>query len=124
MQDNPQFEIPEPVREIAERNVEQARNAYAQFMDMARQAQDMIMKSQGAMTASALEIQTRAMKFAEKNIEQSFSFAEDIARARDLKQYVDIQQRHAQKQMQTYTEQAQELGRMVAEAAQKAQPKT
>ncbi len=124
MPDNTQFEIPETMRELAERNVEQARSAYAQFMDMARQAQEMMTKSQGAMTASALEIQTKALKFAEKNIEQGFTFAEDVARARDLKQFVDIQQRHAQKQMQTFADQAQELGRLVAEAAQKAQPKT
>ena len=37
MYDKPQFEFPEAVRELAERNVEQARSAYNQFMDMARQ---------------------------------------------------------------------------------------
>ncbi len=123
MADTPQFEIPEPMRELAERNVEQARAAYGQFLDMARQAQDLLSKSQGAVAASAIEIQTRALKFAEKNIEHGFSFAEDIARARDVKEFVEIQQRHAQKQMQAYTEQAQELGRLVADAAQKARPK-
>lgn len=124
MADNPQFEIPEPMRELAERNVEQARGAYAQFMEMARQAQEMMSRSQGVMASSAIEFQTKAMKFAEKNIEQGFSFAEDMARARDVKQVVEIQQRHAQKQMQAYAEQTQELGRLVTEAAQKAQPKS
>ena len=37
MYDKPQFEIPEAVRELAERNVDQARTAYNQFMEMARQ---------------------------------------------------------------------------------------
>ena len=124
MYEKPQFEIPETVRELAERNVEQARSAYTQFMDMARQAQSMVSKSQGAMTQSALEIQSRAMRYAEQNIDASFAFASDLARARDLREYLEVQQRWAQQQMQNYAQQAQDLGRMMAEAAQKSQPKT
>jgi phasin len=122
MYEAPQLEIPEAVREIAERNVEQARSAYTQFMDMTRQAQDLVTKSQGAMAASALDIQARAMRFAEQNIDQSFRFASDLARARDLKEYVEVQTKYAQTQMQAYATQAQELGRMLADAAAKAKP--
>jgi phasin len=123
MYDKPQFEIPEAVRELAERNVEQARSAYNQFMDMARRVQDTLASSQGAMASGALEMQTRVAKFAEENIQASFAFASDLSRARDLKEYLEIQQRYAQKQMQAYAHQAQELGKLMSEAAQKAQPK-
>ena len=122
MYEKQQFEIPEPVRELAERNVEQARNAYQQFMDMARKAQDAVKKSQGAMAAGALDIQAKALHYAEENINSSFNFAADLARARDLKEYLEIQTRYAQKQMQDYAKQAQDLGRMLGEAAQKAKP--
>ncbi len=118
------FEIPEAVREMAERNVEQARAAYSQFMEMARQAQQMLTKSQGVMAASALDVYGRAMRYAEENIDASFRFASDLARARDLKEYVEIQSRYAQQQMQTYAKQAQELGRLMAEAAQAGQRKS
>jgi hypothetical protein len=91
MYEKPQFEIPETVRELAERNV---------------------------------EIQSRAMRYAEQNIDASFAFASDLARARDLREYLEVQQRWAQQQMQNYAQQAQDLGRMMAEAAQKSQPKT
>jgi len=124
MYDKPQMEIPETVRELAEKNVEQARSAYSQFMDMARQAQQMVQQSQGAVTQTALEIQSKALKFAEQNIDEGFTFASDLARARDLKEYLEIQTRYAQKQMQAYAQQAQDLRRMMAEAAQKASPKT
>ena len=122
MYDKPQFEIPEGVRELAERNVEQARSAYSQFMDMARKAQDAVTKSQGAMAAGALDIQSKALSYAEQNINASFNFAADLARARDLKEYLEIQTRYAQKQMQDYAKQAQDLGRMMTDAAQKAKP--
>ena len=124
MFEKPQFEIPDAVREIAERNVEQVRSAYAQFMDIAKQAQDTAAKSQGAMAQSAIEIQTRVMRFTQQNVESNFAFASDLARARDIKEYLDIQSRYAQNQVQTYAQQAKELGRLVAEAAQRAQPKT
>jgi phasin len=123
MSDKPQFEIPEAVRELAERNVEQARSAYGQFMDMARKVQDMVSQSQGAMAASAMELQSQVTKFAEENIQASFRFASDLSRARDLKEYMEIQQRYAQNQMKTYAHQAQELGKLMSEAAQKARPK-
>ena len=123
MYDKPQFEIPEPVRELAERNVEQARTAYNQFVDMARKVQDSMSQSQGAMASGAMELQSQMGKFAEENIEASFAFASELSRARDLKEYLEIQQRHAQKQMNAFAKQAQELGKLLSEAAQKAQPR-
>jgi phasin len=123
MTDKPAMEIPAAMREMAERNVEQARAAYTQFMDMARQAQDMVSKSSDAVTTSAKEVQARALRYAQENMDASFSFASDLARARDLKEFLEIQQRYAQKQAMTYTQQAQELGRLMADAAQMAQRK-
>lgn len=123
MYDKPQFEIPEAVRELAERNVEQARSAYNQFMEMARRVQDSLAQSQGAMASGAAEMQAQVAKFAEENIQASFKFASDLSRARDLKEYIEIQQRYAQKQMQAYAQQAQELGKLMSEAAHKAQPR-
>lgn len=121
MTDKTQFEIPAAMRDMAERNVEQTRTAYTQLLDMMRQAQDVVSKSAGAMTQSTLDIQARTMRFTEQNIEASFALASELARARDLKEYFEIQSKHAQRQMQTYTNQAQELGRLVADAARKMQ---
>jgi phasin len=120
----PPMEIPEPVRQLAERNVEQSRSAYMQFVEMARRAQDMVTKSSGTMTQTALDIQTKAMRFAEQNVDAGFTLATELAKARDMKEYFEIQQKHAQRQMQAYATQAQELGRLMTEAAQKVQPKT
>lgn len=121
MADLPQFEIPEAMRDMAERNVEQARSAYTQFLDMARQAQDVVAKSSDTMAQSAREIQLKAMRYAEQNMEANFAFVGDLAKARDLRDYMEIQSRHAQRQMQTYSEQAQDLGRLLADVAQKVQ---
>lgn len=121
MSDKIPFEIPDAMRDLAERNVEQARSAYNQFAEMTRQAQSVVAKSSGAMAGSAVEIQNQTMRFAQDQVEASFRLASDLARARDVKDYFDIQTRFAQKQVQSYTEQAQELGRLMAALAQKAQ---
>jgi phasin len=124
MIDTPNFEIPEAVRDLAERNVEQARSAFGQFMDMARQALEMMTRSQGAMAAGALEVQSQALRYAEQNIEAGFRYAIDLARARDMNEILQVQQQYAQRQMQAYATQAQELGRLMTDAAEKANPKT
>jgi phasin len=121
MTDQSQFEIPAAMRDMAERNVEQTRTAYTQLLDMMRQAQDLVSKSAGAVTQSTLDIQARTMRFTEQNIEASFSLASELARARDLKEYFEIQSKHAQRQMQAYSNQAQELGRLMTDAARKMQ---
>ena len=119
MYDKPQFEIPEAMRDIAERNVEQARTAYMQWMNMARQAQSMLTKSSGAVAETALEMQSRILKFTEQNMESGFACAQELSKARDVKEYLEIQTRHTQRQVQSYAQQAQELGGLMSEAAQK-----
>ena len=116
---NPNIEVPETFRKLAEQNVTQARQAYEQFMGMARQAQDMMSRSSGAMTDAAREVQTTALGFAEKNMEAGFEFVSELARARDLKDFLEIQSKHTQKSMRSYKEQAEELGRLMAEASKK-----
>lgn len=119
----PELEIPEAVRQMTERNLDQARTAYNQFLALARQGQDALASSQNAMSSGAMDVQTKALSFAEKNIEDGFSFAAELARAKDFKEYFEIQQKWAQKQMQTYAQQTQELGRVMTDAAQKSRPK-
>ena len=76
------LEVPEAVRQMAEKNVEQARGAYTQFMDMARQAQDMISQSSGAVAEGAREVQSKALTYAEKNMEAGFDFVTELSKAR------------------------------------------
>ena len=99
----PLFEFPAQMRELAERNVEQVRAAYGQFLDAARNAQDMIatMVPDSPMKAGVKQVQERTMRFAQQNIDVSFSLASELAKA--------------------YSAQAQELGHVMAEAVQNSQ---
>ena len=120
MTQNP-FEIPQQMRELAEKNIEQARAAYDQFMGAMNQAMGMWAQSipGDGMTAGFKAVQDRATTFAKQNAEAGFALASDLAKAKDVQEVISLQSKFAQSQMQAYAMQAQELGRLIAEAMQK-----
>ena len=119
MSQNP-FEIPQALRDLAEKNVEQARNAYGQFMDAMTQAMGMWQKAVpcNQMTSGFQTVQDRATKFAKDNAEAGFALARDLAAAKDVQEVLALQSKYAQTQMQAYATQAQELARLMTEATQ------
>lgn len=119
MSQNP-FEIPQALRDLAEKNVEQARTAYGQFMDAMTQAMGMWAKAVpgNQMTSGFQAVQDRATKFAKDNAEAGFALARDLASAKDVQEILALQSRYAQTQMQAYASQAQELARLMTEATQ------
>jgi hypothetical protein len=83
----------------------------------------------GALPASEMMsgfkvVQERAVRFAKQNGEACFALASELANAKDIQDVFAIQSRYAQTQMQAYALQAQELGRLMGEAAQTLQPKS
>ena len=125
MADNQSFEVPKQLRDLTERNVEQGRAAYAQFMDAMVQATSMWWGAMPAneMTSGFKVIQERSVRFAKQNAEACFALARELANAKDVQDILAIQSRYAQTQMQAFALQAQELGRLLAEAAQSASAK-
>ena len=115
------FAIPEQLRRLWESNLEQARLVYGQFVDMIARANALLT---GVITTSEAasgfeEIQQRTVQFAKQNADVYFSFVDGLAKANDLQEALAIQNRYVQTQMQLFTVQAQELGRLIAEATQR-----
>ena len=124
MADNPSFEIPPELRDLAEKNVEQARAAYGQFMDFLTQAMGAWAASPGGAEMSGFRAaQERAIAFAKENAERSFALASDLARAKDVQEVLTLQSRYAQTQMQTFGIQAQQLAWLMADALRNMQAK-
>ena len=115
------FAIPHQLRQLWESNLEQARSAYGQFVDMIARASTMLT---GVMPTSEMasgfeDIQQQTVQFAKQNADAYFSFVHDLATSNDLGEALAIQNRYAQTQMQLLTRQAQELGRLMAEVTQR-----
>jgi hypothetical protein len=125
MAENTSFEIPPELRDMAEKNVEQARAAYGQFMDFLTQAMGAWAGAPGGVEMSGFRaVQERAIAFAKENAERSFTLASELARAKDVQEVLTLQSRYAQTQMQTFGIQAQQLAWLMADALRDMKPKS
>ena len=125
MVEKPSFEIPPELRDFAEKNVEQARAAYGQFMDFMTQAMSAWAGAPGSGDMAGFRaVQEEAVAFAKENAERSFALASDLARAKNVQEVLTLQSRYAQTQMQTFGLQAQELAWLMADAVRDLQPKS
>ena len=125
MDQNQPFEMPKQLRELAEKNVEQARATYAQFMDAMTQAMSVWSTApSNVMTSGFKDVQELAIRFAKENAEAGFALASELANAKDIQGVITLQSSHAQTQLQSYARQAQELGRLMAEAVRNMKPKS
>jgi phasin len=115
------FEIPDSVREVVGKSVDQAHQAYSRFLDAARQANEMACKSTDAVTSGLRDLHEKTVKYAESNLQSYFDLAQRLVRAKDFKEALDIQNAFAHRQMETFAHQAQDWTRLMAESAQSAQ---
>jgi len=76
------FEIPKQLRELVERNVEQARVAYGQLMDAMAQAMRTWSTASTVMASGFKVVQERAMEFAKENAEAGFALGSELAKAK------------------------------------------
>ena len=133
--------IPDAVQKLAAGNVAQTQAAYTQFLSLAAQAQELMTQAQTSLSQSigtpanassqtstdtsqqakdAGAVQAKAQRYASQNIDATFRLAGDLAQARDMQEYAEIQTRYAQTQVITFDQQARDLKRLVEDLAKKA----
>ena len=123
MPEKQDFQIPQELREFAEKNIEQARAAYGQLTEAMTQAVR-AWSAPSTLVASGFKVvQDRAIQFAKENADAGFTLASELAKAKDLEDILRLQSNFAQTQMQSYARQAQELGGRMAEAMRSSNPK-
>ncbi len=118
------FEIPETIRELAEKNVDQAQEAYENFVEATKKAQIFVTQSSEAMSSGTRNVQDQAIAFAQSNVEAGFELANKLIKARDLKEAIELQGNFAREQMESYLDQTRKLTELVQKVAQKAQSKS
>jgi len=106
----PNFEIPPEMRRFAETSVAQAKQAFDGFMTAAQQAVERMQSQTVAAQFGATDASRKAMAFAGQNMAASFAFAQKLAQARDVEEVMRLQADFLRTQMQTFADQARELG--------------
>ena len=119
MSDNSQnrFEIPKEMRAMAEASFDQARNTFEKFVASAQQAAGSFEDRGATARAGAKDISSKAIAYAEKNVQASLDFAQSLLKAKDLTEVMRLHSEYVQGQMRSLAEQASEMGQIVSRAA-------
>jgi phasin len=104
------FQIPAEMRAMAEKSVEQARQAFDTFVAAAKHAVSTAETQAKGAQSGAREAGEMAMQFAERNIASSFEFAQKLVQAKDAQEVMKLHADYTKSQIASLTEQAKELG--------------
>ena len=119
------FEIPKDMRAMAEAGFEQARTTFEKFVASAQAAAGSVEERSATARAGARDISSKAVAYAEKNVQASLDYAQSLLKAKDLTEVMRLHTEYVQGQMRSLAEQASEMGQIVSRAAMDAaKPKT
>ncbi len=111
------FELPDQMRDMADKSVEQARKAIGQYLDATQEA---VAKAEGSARTvrdGAAEVSRQALAFVEENVNASFDFAHRLVQARTVEEIAALQKEFLARQMAGMTEQGKNIGSMMGRAA-------
>jgi phasin len=111
------FEIPKDMRSMAEASFGQARKAFEQFVSNAHATAGRIEERNATVRAGAKDISSKALAYAEKNVQSSLDYAQALLKAKDLSEIMKLHSEYVQGQMRSLAEQASEMGQIVSRAA-------
>ena len=111
------FEIPKDVRSMAEASLDQARKAFEKLAESAQTTAGTIEERGATVRAGARDISSKAIAYAEKNVQSSLDYAESLLKAKDVAEVMRLHSEYVQAQMRALAEQASEMGQIVSRAA-------
>ena len=111
------FEIPKDMRAMAEASFEQARTTFEKFVASAQAAAGSVEERSATARAGARDISSKAVAYAEKNVQASLDYAQSLLKAKDLTEVMRLHSEYVQGQMRALAEQASEMGQIVSRAA-------
>jgi phasin len=101
--------VPEGVRALAEKAVEQTRNAYDRSLDAFDTSLTTFERSFDAAGQGAAAFNRKIIDLARRNVDASFDLATSLAGAKDLADMVELQSAFWRKQFGVLTAQAEEV---------------
>ncbi|KZM51647.1 phasin [Labrenzia sp. OB1] len=114
------FEIPDQMREFADKSVDQARKAFDDFMGATQKAVSNVEDSASAVQAGAADVNKKALSYAEEHVDAAFQFAQQLVKADNLEDMMKLQQDYLRSQMENLGEQAREFSNSATKAVQDA----
>jgi phasin len=106
---NSPLEVPNELRDFAERSVEQARKAFEGFLAVAQRAAGDANTSQ----PGANSVGARVLTYTKQNVNAAFELANKVVRAKDPQEAIALQGEYLKTQLAMLQTQAKEFGNIL-----------
>jgi phasin len=115
--DMPSVEVPEMVREFAEKSVQQAKDAYARIKSAAEETTDVLEDTYASATKGATEFNLKALEALRFNVNASFDYTRELMGSKTLADAVELSASHMRKQFESLSAQAKTLSTLAQKVA-------
>ena len=113
----PNIEVPEMVREFAEKGVKQAKEGYDKMKAAAEETTDLLENTYTTATKGATEFNMKALDALRANINASFDYTAAIFGSKTLAEAAEVSTAHYRAQFETLTAQTKELSSLAQKIA-------
>src|SRR3954471_4288204 len=110
------FQVPDEMRNMAERSVTQTRQALEGFLQAARRTTESMEQTSGKVQAGAKDAAQKTLSAVEQNVRASLDYADRLVRAKDLQEVGQIQSEFARTQTEAMQAQMKEYGSVMQSA--------
>jgi phasin len=114
---NTPFEVPNELRDFAERSVDQARKAFEGFVTVAQKAVGTVDAASATTQGSVKSVGSHVLGYAEQNVNAAFELAHKLVQAKDPQEAFALQSEYLKTQLSALQEQAKEIGTLIQKSA-------
>lgn len=118
------FDIPDQMRDVADKSVAEAKKAFDQFIDATQKAVAKAEGSANSIREGASEVSRQALAYVEENVAASLNLAQRLVQARTIEEVTALQQEYLRRQLAAAAEQGKSLGETLGRATTAAMDKT
>src|SRR5271157_2848462 len=93
------FDVPNDLRDFAERSVEQARKAFEGFLAVAQRTTGIAGEAAGAGQGGAKSVTAHVLSYTEQNVNAAFDLAQKLLRAKDPQEAFALQSEYLKAQL-------------------------
>jgi len=113
----PKMEIPAAFRELAEKGVAQAKDAYEKMKAAAEETTDLLEETYSTVAKGANDYNLKIIEMARANTNAAFDYACELLSVKSLSEVMELSTAHARKQFETMTEQSKDLAALAQQVA-------
>ncbi|MFC3694825.1 phasin [Chenggangzhangella methanolivorans] len=110
-------DVPAPVRELAEKSVQQAKDGYARWKAAAEETSDAFEDALATSSKGYKEFSRKSVELTRSNVNAHFDFLQALIGAKSVSQAIELQTSFARQQFEVLSGQAKELSSLAQKAA-------